>query len=223
MSGAVASLIDHTLLRADASRADVERLCEEALHHGFAAVCVNPIWVELCSSLLRGSPVRVCATVGFPLGATLPEVKALEAKAVVARGAHEVDMTLALGALKSGELAQVRRDLRGVVEVVGPGVPVKAILETGLLGNEEIVAAARLAQECGAAFVKTSTGFGPRGATTDDVRLLREVVGRDLGVKASAGIRTLEQARALIAAGASRLGTSTGVAIAEAERAEPRP
>ncbi len=209
----LAPLIEHTLLKPDAARADVERLCGEAVRFGFAAVCVNSAHVAACARLLRGSRVRVCVTVGFPLGAQLPEVKAYEARRAVEEGASEVDMVMNLGTLKSGDDALVEADIRGVVRAAGPGAAVKVILETALLTREEKVRAALIARAAGAAFVKTSTGFGPGGATVEDVRLLRETVGPDMGVKASGGIRTRREAEAMVAAGANRIGTSSGVAL----------
>ena len=208
---ALAARIDHTLLDPGATAEDLDRLCDEAIASSFLAVCVNPVWVARCAARLAGSAVRVCSVAGFPLGACLTELKALEARRAVESGASEVDVVLFLGALKAGRLDQVRDDLEAVVRAAAPAA-VKAILETGRLSRDAKIAAARLAIEAGAAFVKTSTGFGA-GATVNDVRLLREVGGPRVGVKASGGIRTLEQALALIEAGASRLGTSAGVMI----------
>lgn len=208
----LAPLIDHTLLRADATRDDIERLCREAVAHRFFAVCVNPVWVARCRKGLEGSAVRVASVVDFPLGAGVPEAKAFEAGRAVAEGAHELDMVLDIGALRSGELSVVERGIVAVVEAAGPGVPVKVILETAMLSRDEKVAAAKIAVACGARFVKTSTGFAG-GATVEDVRLLREVVGSGAGIKASGGIRTPADAMAMVNAGATRIGTSSGVAI----------
>ena len=211
----LAGVIDHTLLKPDATRADIERLCDEAKRHRFASACVNPSWVALCAERLRGSGVNVCSVVGFPSGAHTAEVNAFEAKRAIADGASEIDMVIDLGALKSGDDANVERGIREVVRTVPPGTIVKVILETALLSREEKIRGARLAKAAGAAFVKTSTGFAG-GATVDDVRLLRETVGPEMGVKASGGIKTCEQAEAMIAAGATRIGTSSGVSIIQA-------
>ena len=179
----IARAIDHTLLKPDATREQVEKLCAEAREHGFATVCINPAWVRLCADRLRGSETRVCTVVGFPLGATMPEVKAYEAGRVVAEGACEVDMVLNVGALKSGDHRLVERDIAGVVETShGGGALVKVILETALLTDDEKVKGCVLSQAAGADFVKTSTGFGPGGATAEDVALMRRVVGREMGV-----------------------------------------
>jgi deoxyribose-phosphate aldolase len=208
----IAASIDHTLLDPAATTAGIDRLCEEARRFGFATVCVNPVWVARCAKLLEGSGSGVCSVAGFPLGASLTEVKALEARRAVESGATEVDVMIALGSLKEGDHQRVRDDLAAVVAAAAPA-GVKAILETGRLDDDEMRAAAGLALEAGARFVKTSTGFTGSGATPEAVRVLRAAVGARGGVKASGGIRSLEQALALIAAGASRLGTSAGVAI----------
>ncbi|HYM80656.1 MAG TPA: deoxyribose-phosphate aldolase [Candidatus Limnocylindria bacterium] len=213
-----ASLIDHTLLRPDATREEVEQLCREALQYSFASVCVNPNWVPLCAQMLRGSPVRVCTVVGFPLGAHLPDVKAYEARRAVEQGAGEIDMVINIGALKSRDYALVEQDIRGVVQAVGRDTVVKVILETALLTRDEKVMGSSLAKAAGADFVKTSTGFASGGATVEDVRLMRETVGPDIGVKASGGIRTPEDARAMVEAGASRIGASASVKIVRGER-----
>jgi deoxyribose-phosphate aldolase len=206
----LARYIDHTLLDPCATAADVRRLCDEARRYGFAAVCVASSRVALARGCLRGSAVKVAAVVGFPHGNGLPEAKACEARAAVRLGADEIDMVLNLGALKDGDWESVHDDIRGVVEAAG--VPVKVILEAGALTQEEKIAAAAIARISGAAFVKTSTGFGPGGATLADVRLLRRAAGA-LGVKASGGIRSAREARVLLDAGADRLGTSAGVAM----------
>lgn len=210
----LARMIDHTLLDPSATRDRVERLCEEAKTHRVHAVCVNPSWVTLVVTDLRGSDVKVCSTVGFPLGASLTEVKAFEAAAVVRLGASEVDMVMNIGALRSQDVTTVREDIEQVVGAC-KGSPVKVIIETAYLNQQEKVQACKLAQEAGAAFVKTSTGFSAGGATVEDVALMRKTVGNRLGVKASGGIRTLKDALEMVAAGASRIGTSGTVQILE--------
>ena len=220
----IARAIDHTLLKPDAIREQIETLCAEAREHGFATVCVNPAWVRLCADRLRGSETRVCTVVGFPLGATLPEVKAYEAGRVVAEGACEVDMVINVGALKSGDYRLVERDIAGVVGTShGGGALVKVILETSLLSDDEKVKGCVLSQAAGADFVKTSTGFGPGGATAEDVALMRRVVGRDMGVKAAGGVRDLRSAQQLIEAGADRIGASVGVKIVQESRGASGP
>jgi deoxyribose-phosphate aldolase len=216
----VAALIDHTLLKPDATRAQVEQLCAEAAEFGFATVCVNPSWVALAAARLRSSPVGVCAVVGFPLGATTSDVKHFETHRVIFDGAREVDMVINIGALKSGDLRIVERDIEAVV---GPcldcQVTSKVILETAYLSDDEKVAACTLARAAGADFVKTSTGFGPGGATVADVALMRRVVGGALGVKAAGGVRDLRTLEAMVAAGATRVGASAGVRIVHEARA----
>lgn len=215
----IARTIDHTLLKADATRAQIEQLCREAREFGFATVCVNPAWVPLSARLLRGSETGVCTVVGFPLGATFPEVKAHEAARVVEEGAGEVDMVVNVGALKSGDYALVERDIAAVVEASRRGgAIVKVILETALLNDEEKVRGCVLSRAAGADFVKTSTGFGPAGATVEDVTLMRRVVGPAMGVKAAGGVRDYAQAQAMIAAGADRIGASVGVKIVQESR-----
>jgi deoxyribose-phosphate aldolase len=217
----IARLIDHTLLKPEATRAQIEALCREAREHGFATVCVNPCWVPLCAELLRGSETRVCTVVGFPLGATLPEVKALEAARVVDEGACEVDMVMAIGALKSGDYRWVERDVAGVVEASHRGgAIVKVIIETALLTDDEKVKACVIVRAAGADFVKTSTGFASGGATAEDVALMRRVVGPDIGVKAAGGVKDLQSARAMIQAGADRIGASVGVKIVQESRGD---
>lgn len=206
-------LIDHTLLKADASRAQIEVLCEEARNHGFASVCVNPIWVPVAASLLRGSPVRTCTVVGFPLGATATRAKAFEAEVAIEQGAQEVDMVLALGAVKSGDWKSVQADLQVLRKAVAGNLILKVILETCLLTEEEKTHACTLAREAGLDFVKTSTGFSTGGATEADVALMRQTVGPAVGVKASGGIRTYETALRMVLAGATRLGLSASVAV----------
>ncbi|MBO2531452.1 MAG: deoxyribose-phosphate aldolase [Thermoactinomycetaceae bacterium] len=210
----LASMIDHTLLKPEATASDIDRLCREASELGFGAVCVNPWWVFRAAERLKGSGVRVCTVVGFPLGATSTEAKEAETKRAVADGASEIDMVMNIGAFKSGDRQGVEDDIRAVVRAAG-GRTVKVILETGLLAEEEIRLACGLAKAAGAHFVKTSTGFGPGGATVEAVRIMREAVGREMGVKASGGIRSLAAAKKMIAAGANRIGTSSGVAILE--------
>jgi deoxyribose-phosphate aldolase len=221
-SDGLATLIDHTLLKPDATREDVERLCREAMQFCFASVCVNPNWVPLCAELLRGSGVRVCTVVGFPLGAHLPDAKVYEARRAVEQGAQEVDMVINVGALKSRDYALVEQDIRGVVQAVGRDTLVKVILETALLTREEKIMGATLAKAAGADFVKTSTGFSSGGATVEDVRLLRETVGPDVGVKASGGIRSREDVEAMVQAGASRIGASASVKIVRGEATESK-
>ncbi|NDJ76107.1 MAG: deoxyribose-phosphate aldolase [Chloroflexi bacterium] len=211
----LARMIDHTLLKPDASPDQIITLCNEARTYRFASVCVNPIYVRLCTEQLGDvADVAVCTVIGFPLGASLPEVKAFEAEQVLARGATEIDMVLQVGALKSGDLDLVRRDISAVVEVAhAHGALSKVILETVLLSDEEKETACRIAQEAGADFVKTSTGFGGGGATATDIALMRRVVGPEIGVKASGGVRTYADALAMIQAGATRIGASAGVKI----------
>ena len=208
----LAKYIDHTLLKAEAGPADIERLCAEAAEYGFAAVCVNPVYVPLCAELLGGSGVAVATVVGFPLGANAAETKVREAVLAVERGAGEIDMVMAVGLFKAGDDAAVAAEISGVVRVSG-GRPVKVILETSLLDEVEIARASGLAVDAGAAFVKTSTGLGSRGATVKDVRIMKAAVGDRCLIKASGGIRTREDALTMIEAGASRIGTSAGVAI----------
>lgn len=210
----LAALFDHTLLRPEARRGEVEKLCQEARQLGFAAVCVNPAWVPLAAEKLRGSRVLVATVTGFPLGATSTAAKRAEAEAAILAGAQEIDVVMNVGAMKSGELERVEDDIRGVAEVChAAGAALKVILENAYLCDEEKVAACRIVKRAGADFVKTSTGFGPSGATETDVRLMRETVGPKMGVKAAGGIRTLADALRLLGAGASRLGASASVAI----------
>nr|WP_246736932.1 deoxyribose-phosphate aldolase [Methylobacterium sp. DB0501] len=212
---ALARLIDHTLLRADATAAEVRRLCEEALAHRFKAVCVNPVHVGLAAEILAGSPVAPCSVVGFPLGAVRPEDKAAEAAGAVRNGAAEIDMVIAIGALKEGRPDAVRADIAAVRDACR-GRVLKVIVETCLLDDAQKRLACTLAVEAGADFVKTSTGFSTGGATVADVALMRATVGEGFGVKASGGVRSLDFARALVEAGATRLGTSSGVALVTA-------
>jgi len=211
-----ASLIDHTLLKPDASQTEIKRLCEEAAQYHFASVCVNPTWVRACACHLQGSGVPVCTVIGFPLGATLPDVKAYEARRAIMDGAHEVDMVINIGALKSGDDCLVEHDIRSVVEVAHEyDVICKVIIETALLTDDEKVRACQAAKNAGADFVKTSTGFSKGGATVADIALMRRVVGSELGVKASGGVKNIEDARAMVQAGATRIGASVGVKIAQ--------
>lgn len=212
VTGAVASRIDHTLLKPDATRADLVKLCAEAREHSFASVCVNTMWVPLCVELLKGSKVMTICVVGFPLGAATSHAKAAETREAIANGAAEIDMVVNIGLLKGGEHDKVLDDIRAVVAAAA-GRPVKVILETHLLTREEKIAACAISKAAGAAFVKTSTGFSGGGATEEDIRLMRSVVGPDMGVKASGGVRTADDAARMIAAGANRLGASASVAI----------
>ena len=211
---ALAAVIDHTLLRPDATRRQVERLCDEALRMGFAAVCVNPFWVPVVAAKLRGSRVLVATVAGFPFGCTSTAAKRAEAEAAVVAGAQEVDMVMNIGAMKSRDPARVESDIRGVVEVChSRGAAVKVIIENGYLTGEEKVLASKIVKSAGAEFVKTSTGFGPSGATEADVRLMRATVGPAMGVKAAGGIRTLGDALCMLQAGATRLGASASLGI----------
>jgi len=213
-AGDVASLIDHTLLKADATRAEIEALCREAAEYRFATVCINPVWVTLAARLLQGSGVGVCTVVGFPLGATASDVKAYETRRAIFDGASEVDMVIHIGALKSGDVRAVQKDIEAVVDVCRPcGVTSKVIIEAALLTDDEKVTACTLAKAAGADFVKTSTGFSKGGATVADVALMRRVVGGAMGVKAAGGVRDLSGARAMVDAGATRIGASAGVRI----------
>ena len=209
----LASMIDHTLLKADALPQDVEKLCKEAIQYSFASVCINPCYVKYAKKLLQGSPVKVCTVIGFPLGATTTPVKAYEAQIAELDGAEEVDMVLAVGALKSKAYDYVENDIRAVVEQVNSPTIVKVILETALLTDEEKIMACQLAKKAQANFVKTSTGFGPGGATASDVALMRKIVGSTMGVKASGGIRDRQAAQLMVKSGASRIGASASVKI----------
>ena len=212
----VAVYIDHTLLKPEATREEIEKLCKEAATFKFASVCVNPTWVKECAWLLHGSEARVCTVVGFPLGATLPDVKAYETRRAIFDGATEIDMVINIGALKSGDDDLVRRDICGVVDAAHEGCAiVKVIIETALLTDEEKVRACKLAKEAGADFVKTSTGFSKGGATVADIELMRRTVGSEIGVKAAGGVKDLESARQMIAAGATRIGASAGIKIVQ--------
>lgn len=210
----LAAYIDHTLLAPAATPDDIDHLCEEARQYGFAAVCVNPVWVRRAVGNLRGSAVEVASVVGFPLGANATDIKVMETRKALREGAREIDMVMNIGLLKQGEYEQVRQDIARVADACHEaGAVLKVILETGVLSDEEKVIACRLAQQAKADYVKTSTGFGPGGATVFDVALMRETVGPQMGVKASGGIRTREEAKEMIAAGATRIGASAGVSI----------
>jgi len=211
-----ASLVDHTLLKPEATDEDIKKLCQEAAAYRFASVCVNPTWVRVAACSLQGSGIPVCTVIGFPLGATLPDVKAYEARRAIFDGAREVDMVINVGALKSGDDCLVEHDIRSVTEVAHEyNALCKVIIETALLTDEEKVRACRAAKKAGADFVKTSTGFSKGGATVGDVALMRKTVGSDLGVKASGGVKGLEDARKMVEAGATRIGASVGVKIAQ--------
>lgn len=211
-----ASLIDHTLLKPEASEADIRKLCDEAAQYGFASVCVNPSWVKSAVEFLQGTGVPVCTVIGFPLGATLPDVKAYEARRAIFNGAREVDMVINIGALKSGDICAVEDDIRVVADAAHEnGILCKVIIETALLTDDEKVAACLASKNAGADFVKTSTGFAKGGATSHDVALMRRTVGSALGVKASGGVKGIEDARAMFEAGATRIGASVGVKIAQ--------
>jgi deoxyribose-phosphate aldolase len=212
----LASMIDHTLLKPDATPDQIAQLCFEARKYGFASVCVNPGHVRLCADLLRGSNVKVCTVIGFPLGATSPEAKVYETETALRDGATEIDMVINIGALKGGDYTWVARDIRSVAETTHSGGAIlKVIIETSLLTDEEKVKACLLAKEAGADFVKTSTGFAGGGATVEDVALMRRVVGPGMGVKASGGVHTFEQARSMVEAGATRIGASAGIKIVQ--------
>lgn len=215
----IARLIDHTLLKPEATREDIRRLCREARQYGFASVCVNPCWVALAASELAGSSVKVCTVVGFPLGANTTETKVAETEGAVRAGAREIDMVINIGALRSGEHEAVKADIQAVVEASHrAGALVKTILETALLDDNQKAIACALAKLAGAHFVKTSTGFGPGGATVHDVALMRLVVGPKMGVKAAGGIRSFEDLEKMVQAGATRIGASASVKIVEAAR-----
>jgi len=208
-------MIDSTLVKPTATKSEIEKLCKEAVQYGFGCICVNSVYVKLAATLLKGSNVKACSTIGFPFGVTLPEIKALEAIKAVEDGANELDMVINLSALKSGDYEAVKRDIAAVVDVkhLFKEIIVKVIIETAYLTNDEKIIACRLAKGAGADFVKTSTGLFGKGATIEDVRLMRQTVGKDMGVKAAGGIRTYADAIAMIEAGADRIGTSTAVAI----------
>jgi deoxyribose-phosphate aldolase len=215
----VARMIDHTLLKPDATRGDIETLCREAAEYTFASVCVNPTWVATCAGLLHGSGVKVCSVVGFPLGATTADTKHFETRRAIFDGAREIDMVINVGALKSGDLRLVERDIEAVTAPCREaGALSKVIIEAALLTDDEKVTACTLARAAAADFVKTSTGFGPGGATAADVAMMRRVVGEDMGVKAAGGVRDLDGLKAMVAAGATRIGASAGVRIVQESR-----
>src|SRR5258707_3759982 len=215
-AGDWASMIDHTLLKPEATDEDIKKLCEEAARYGFASVCVNPTWVRASACNLQGTGIPVCTVIGFPLGATLSDVKAYEARRAILDGAREVDMVINVGALKSGDDCLVEHDIHSVVEVAHEyDVTCKVIIETALLTDDEKVRACQAAKRAGADFVKTSTGFSKGGATVADIALMRRVVGSELGVKASGGVKSMADARAMVEAGATRIGASVGVKIAQ--------
>ncbi len=222
--GGVAGMIDHTLLKPDATRAEIEKLCREAAEFSFATVCVNPAWVALAAALLRGTGVGVCSVVGFPLGATTADVKQYETRRAIYDGAAEIDMVINIGALKSGDLRTVERDIEAVVDPCRQcGVVSKVIIEAALLTDDEKITASTLTKAAGADFVKTSTGFGPGGATVADVALMRRVVGAEMGVKAAGGVRDLDGLKAMVAAGATRVGASAGVKIVQESKGQKPP
>ena len=221
VSSGVAAMIDHTLLKPDASRRDIETLCREAAEYKFASVCVNPTWVATCARLLQGTGVRTCTVVGFPLGATTADTKHYETRRVIFDGATEVDMVINIGALKSGDVRTVERDIEAVTAPCREaGVLSKVIIEAALLTDDEKVTASTLAKAAGADYVKTSTGFASGGATAADVALMRRVVGEEMGVKAAGGVRDLEGLKSMVAAGATRVGASAGVKIVQQARGD---
>lgn len=215
----IAGLIDHTALKPETTKEQIHKLCGEAIQYGFASVCVNPCYVSLCSRLLQNTGVKVCTVIGFPLGATTTAAKAAEAAEAIENGAGEVDMVINVGAVKSGELEYAKQDIAAVVQAAKGKALVKVILETCLLTDEEKRISCRICKEAGADFVKTSTGFSTGGATVEDIKLMRGIVKPNLGVKASGGIRDYETAKAMVDAGAGRIGASASVAIAEKEKA----
>lgn len=220
-AGNVAGMIDHTLLKPDATRPEIEALCHEAREYRFASVCVNPTWVGCCAHALRGSDVKVCSVVGFPLGATTADTKQYETRRAIFDGAREIDMVINVGALKSGDVRLVEQDIEAVTAPCREcGVLTKVIIEAALLTDEEKVTACTLAKAAGADYVKTSTGFGPGGATVADVALMRRVVGEEMGVKAAGGVRDYQAMKAMVAAGATRVGASAGVRIVQESRGQ---
>jgi deoxyribose-phosphate aldolase len=222
VDGDIARLIDHTLLKPDATQAQIAQLCHEARQYGFAAVCVNPAHIKLCADLLQDSVVAVCTVVGFPLGATPPEVKSYESQQAIDDGATEVDMVINVGALKGGEHDLVERDIAMVTRTChNNSVVCKVIIEAALLNRDEKIKACELAKKAGADYVKTSTGFGPGGATVADVALMRQVVGSAMGIKAAGGIRSYADAKGMVEAGATRIGASAGIAIVQEAKKRP--
>jgi deoxyribose-phosphate aldolase len=213
----IAKMIDHTALKADTTKETIETLCQEAREYKFASVCVNPTWVETAAQLLKGTDVKVCTVIGFPLGANTPETKAFETKDAIEKGATEVDMVINIGALKDKNDELVEKDIKAVVEAAKGQALSKVIIETSLLTEEEKVRACEIAVKAGADFVKTSTGFSTGGATVEDITLMRKTVGPEIGVKASGGVRDTEGAEAMVKAGATRIGASSGVSIVKGE------
>ncbi len=213
-----AKLIDHTVLKADATRAEIEKICAEAKTYTFASVCVNPTWVKLSAELLNGTEVKVCTVIGFPLGATTSETKAFETKNAIENGATEIDMVINIGALKDNHDELVEKDIRSVVDAAKGKALVKVIIETSLLTDEEKIRACKIAVKAGTDFVKTSTGFSTGGATVEDISLMRETVGPTIGVKASGGVRDSETTIAMVNAGATRIGASASIAIVKGEK-----
>ncbi|QSS99006.1 deoxyribose-phosphate aldolase [Pontibacillus sp. ALD_SL1] len=213
MDAKLAKMIDHTQLKPDTAQEKIEQICQEAKEYGFASVCVNPYWVPFCYERLQGTDVKVCTVIGFPLGANTKELKAYETKQAIENGATEVDMVINIGALKSGDKETVQADIEAVVRATEGNALTKVIIETSLLTEEEKVTACELAKAAGADYVKTSTGFSGGGATVEDIKLMRNTVGPDMGVKASGGVRDREGADAVIEAGATRIGASAGVSI----------
>ncbi|MGL4991450.1 MAG: deoxyribose-phosphate aldolase [Sarcina sp.] len=211
----LASMIDHTILKAEATKGQIEQLCKEALEYKFASVCINPSNIELAAKMLKDSEVKVCTVIGFPLGANTTEVKAFETKDAIAKGAQEVDMVINIGKLKDKDYEYVKNDIKAVVEAAKGKALTKVIIETCLLTDEEKVKACQLSKEVGADFVKTSTGFSTGGATPQDIKLMRDTVGPNLGVKASGGVRSFDDAKAVIDNGATRIGASSSIVICE--------
>ena len=214
----ISGMIDHTALKPDTTKDQIEKLCREAVQFGFASVCVNPCYVSLCSQLLKDTEIKVCTVIGFPLGATTSAAKAAETTEAIENGATEVDMVINVGAVKSGDFDYVKKDIEAVVQVAKGKALVKVILETCLLTDEEKRKCCSICKEAGADYVKTSTGFSTGGATVEDIKLMRDTVGAEMGVKASGGIRDYETAKAMIEAGASRIGASASVAIVNKEK-----
>jgi deoxyribose-phosphate aldolase len=215
MTNNIAKMIDHTLLKPEATKSQIQSLCEEAREYSFASVCVNPTWVKYAADLLQGSDVKVCTVIGFPLGATTPETKAFETKNAIENGAEEVDIVINIGALKSGDLELVEQDILAVTNAAKGKAITKVIIETCLLTDEEKIRACELAVKAGTDYVKTSTGFSTGGATVEDIALMRKTVGPNIGVKASGGVRSPEDAQQMIEAGATRIGASSGVKIVQ--------
>jgi len=218
----VARYIDHTLLKPDATRKEIEQLCEEAVRYGFYSVCVNGFWVELCAKILRGKEVKVCSVVGFPLGATDSRTKAFETRNAIENGASEIDMVINVGALKSGDLKSVEEDIRSVRRACRATTVLKVIIEACLLSDDEKIIACEISKKAGADFVKTSTGFSKGGATTSDIALMRRVVGSKMGIKAAGGVRSFEDAKKMIDSGATRIGASASVKIVSGEKSESK-